>query len=264
MKKLGNTGDKLLPAGAGLLFLAVWEAVVYFGVLPAFILPPPSRVAEALYRDAGLLMRHGAVTLMQAAIGFFVAVITGGLLALWLDHSPLVRRIVYPYLITSQTVPIVTLAPLFAMWFGFGYLPKVLIVVLVCFFPVTISLLEGLSSVDRELIDLMRSMGATTGQRYRWVKLPAAMPSFFAGLKISGTYSIMGSVIGEWIGGSMGLGVYMLRVRQAFATDRVFSVIVVIVLLSIGVLKLIQLAEKRTMPWANQATDKTYQPMDGQ
>ena len=231
--------------------MLLWEAVGFFQWLPAYILPPPSRVAQALFNDAGLLLRHGSVTLMEAAVGFFIAVASGSLLALWLDHSPLVRRIVYPYLITSQTVPIVTLAPLFAMWFGFGYLPKILIVILVCFFPITISLLEGLASVDKELIDLMRSMGATSWQRYRWVKIPAALPSFFAGLKISGTYSIMGAVIGEWIGGSMGLGVYMLRVRQSFATDRVFSVIVVIVLLSIMVLKLIQWMEKRTMPWAN-------------
>lgn len=231
--------------------MLLWEAVGFFQWLPAYILPPPSRVAQALVNDAGLLLRHGSVTLMEAAVGFLIAVGSGSLLALWLDHSPLVRRIVYPYLITSQTVPIVTLAPLFAMWFGFGYLPKILIVILVCFFPITISLLEGLASVDKELIDLLRSMGATSWQRYRWVKIPAALPSFFAGLKISGTYSIMGAVIAEWIGGSMGLGVYMLRVRQSFATDRVFSVIVVIVLLSIMVLKLIQWVEKRTMPWAN-------------
>ena len=249
MKKWGNIGDKLLPAAAGMACLVLWEAVGFFRWLPAYILPPPSRVVQALVNDAGLLMRHGSVTLMEAALGFSIAVISGGMLALWLDHSSLVRRIVYPYLITSQTVPIVTLAPLFAMWFGFGYLPKVLIVILVCFFPITISLLEGLASVDKELIDLMRSMGATPWQRYRWVKIPAALPSFFAGLKISGTYSIMGAVIGEWIGGSMGLGVYMLRVRQSFATDRVFSVIVVIVLLSIFVLKAIQWAERRAMPW---------------
>ncbi len=249
MKKWESIGDKLLPAAAGMVCLMLWEAVGIFQWLPAYILPPPSRVVQALVNDAGLLLRHGGVTLMEAALGFSIAVVSGGLLALWLDHSPLIRLMVYPYLITSQTVPIVTLAPLFAMWFGFGYLPKVLIVILVCFFPITISSMEGLASVDKELIDLMRSMGATPWQRYRWVKIPAAMPSFFAGLKISGTYSIMGAVIGEWIGGSMGLGVYMLRVRQSFATDRVFSVIVVIVLLSIAVLKLIQWLEKRTMPW---------------
>ncbi|MDW7670709.1 MAG: ABC transporter permease [Bacillota bacterium] len=249
MKKWENTGDKLLPAIAGTLFLLVWESIGYFDLIPAYLLPPPSRIVQALARDASLLFQHGSVTLMEAVAGFFIAIVTGSFLAMWLDHSPLVRRVLYPYLITSQTVPIVTLAPLFAMWFGFGYLPKILIVVLVCFFPITISLLNGLASVDQELIDLMRSMGASSWQRYQWVKIPAALPSFFAGLKISGTYSIMGAVIGEWVGGRMGLGVYMLRVRQSFATDRVFAVIVVIVLLSILLLKLIQWAERMATPW---------------
>ncbi len=249
MKKWVNIGDKLLPAVAGIFVLLIWEAVGFFQWLPPYLLPPPSRVVQALVNDAALLWRHGTVTLMEAAVGFVAAILSGSLLALLLDDSTLVRRMVYPYLITSQTVPIVTLAPLFAMWFGFGYLPKILIVILVCFFPITISLMDGLASVDRELMDLMRSMGATPWQRYRWVKLPAALPSFYAGLKISGTYSIMGAVIGEWIGGSMGLGVYMLRVRQSYATDRVFSVIVVIVILSILLLKIIQYIEGKTMPW---------------
>lgn len=259
MKKWVSIGDKALPTIAGIMVLLFWEAVGFFGWIPVYILPPPSRVAQALVKDAGLLFLHGRVTLMEAGVGFLIAILTGSGLALWLDHSPLVRRIVYPYLITSQTVPIVTLAPLFAMWFGFGYLPKILIVVLVCFFPLTISLLDGLASVDRELIDLMRSMGATPWQRYRWVKLPAALPSLFAGLKISGTYSIMGAVIGEWVGGRMGLGVYMLRVRQSFATDRVFAVIVVIVMLSIMVLKLIQLAERKAMPWITNTDNQQRQ-----
>ena len=249
MKKWENTGDRLLPAIAGLLLLAGWEAVGIWGWLPPYLLPPPTRVVQALFKDASLLWTHGLATMSAAATGFVLAVFFGAILALWLDHSPIIRRIVYPYLITSQTVPIVTLAPLFALWFGFGLLPKVLIVVLVCFFPITISFLEGLASVDNELLNLMRSMGATSWQQYRWVKLPAAMPSFFSGLKISGTYSIMGAVIGEWIGGRSGLGVYMMRVRQSFATDRVFAVIVVIVFLSLLVLKTIRVMEERAMPW---------------
>ncbi|SMP62632.1 ABC transporter permease [Anoxynatronum buryatiense] len=253
MKKWVNIGDKALPLLAGGLLLLFWEAVGFFQWLPPYLLPPPSRVIQALGRDAGLLWQHARVTLTAASVGFGIAIVAGGSLALLLDYSPLIRRVLYPYLITSQTIPIVTLAPLFAMWFGFGLLPKILIVVLVCFFPVTVSLLDGLASVDQELIDLMRSMGATPWQRYRWVKLPAALPSFFAGLKISGTYSIMGAVIGEWIGGRMGLGVYMLRVRQSFATDRVFAVIVVIVALSILVLKLIQWLERKAMPWMKTA-----------
>ena len=263
MKKWRNTGDRFLSAGLGAFILFLWEMVGRLNILPAYLLPPPSRIVTAMIRNADLLYRHARVTLLQAVLGFLIAMLLGCLLALWLDHSPLARKTLYPYLITSQTVPIIVLAPLFAMWFGFGILPKVLIVVLVCFFPITISLLEGLATVDRELMDLMHAMNATTWQKYRWVKLPAAMPSLFSGLKISGTYSIMGAVIGEWIGGRMGLGVYMLRVRQSFATDQVFAVITVIVMLSILVLKLIQLAEKKAMPWLQH--DRPYEePVDHQ
>jgi ABC-type nitrate/sulfonate/bicarbonate transport system permease component len=123
------------------------------------------------------------------------------------------------------------------------------VVVLVCFFPITISLLEGLASVDQELLDLLRAMGANKIQIYRIVKLPSVLPNFFSGLKIAGTYSVMGAIIGEWVGGKKGLGVYMLRVRHSFATDKVFATIIVITLLSIIMLKGIHRIEKKSMPW---------------
>lgn len=249
MRKWKSTGERFLPAGLGVFCLFFWEMTGQLSMVPAYLLPPPSSIFAAMVQNADLLWQHARVTLLQAAIGFLIAMFLGGLLALWLDYSPLARKTLYPYLITSQTVPIIVLAPLFAMWFGFGILPKVLIVVLVCFFPITISLMEGLATVDQELMDLMNAMNASVWQQYKWVKLPAAMPSLFSGLKISGTYSIMGAVIGEWVGGRMGLGVYMMRVRQSFATDQVFAVIAVIVMLSILVLKVIQLAEKKAMPW---------------
>ena len=263
MKKWRNTVDHLMSAGVGVIFLFLWEMTGRLQILPAYLLPPPSRILLAMVRNADLLWQHARITLLQAVVGFAIAMLLGCLLALWLDYSPLARKTLYPYLITSQTVPIIVLAPLFAMWFGFGILPKVLIVVLVCFFPITISLMEGLATVDKELMDLMHAMDASTWQKYRWVKLPAAMSSLFSGLKISGTYSIMGAVIGEWIGGRMGLGVYMLRVRQSFATDQVFAVITVIVILSILVLKIIQLAEKKAMPW-QQHDQSQEEPVDQQ
>lgn len=249
MKKWRSIGESFLSAGVGVVFLMLWETISRFQWIPPYLLPAPSRIIMAIIQNAPLLWQHARVTLSQALIGFTIAILLGFLLAVILDFIPLLRKILYPYLVTSQTVPIIVLAPLFAMWFGFGMLPKVLIVVLVCFFPITISLMEGLAGVDRELMDLMQAMDATPWQQYRWVKLPTAMPSLFSGLKISGTYSIMGAVIGEWIGGRMGLGVYMLRVRQSFATDQVFAVITVIVLLSIMVLKGIQIIEKKMMPW---------------
>jgi ABC-type nitrate/sulfonate/bicarbonate transport system permease component len=196
------------------------------------------------------------VTLYEAFAGFFIAIILSFIIAVLMDSISGFKKTVYPVLVISQTIPIIILAPLFIIWFGYGYTPKLVIVVLICFFPVTISLLHSLSSVDRELIDLLRSMGSSKFQIYRYVKLPASMTGFFSGLKIAATYSIMGATIGEWVGGKDGLGVYMIRAKQSFATNRVFAAILVITVLSILLLKLIEFIERRSMPWAVIQTEE--------
>lgn len=259
MKRLRSTGNSahilkslnidLLPVIFTIFLLLIWEAVTRLGLVDPFILPAPSKVVHTLITTFSLMGQHIAATVFEAAVGFSIAVLAGMIIAIMMDKLKVFKRMLYPLLITSQTVPIITLAPLFAMWFGFGYLPKIVIVVLVCFFPITISLLKGLESVDKDLLNLLKSMGASSWDIYRIVKLPAALPSLFSGLKISGTYSIMAAVIGEWVGGKRGLGIYMLRVKNSFATDRVFAAILVIVLLSIGVLKLLSFIEGKVMPW---------------
>lgn len=231
------------------LLCALWELVARLQILPPFLLPAPTKIIYTLIQTFPAMLEHLIITVLEAVVGFGVAIIFSLLMALVMDGILVVRKALYPIVITSQTIPIITLAPLFALWFGYGYLPKIVVVVLVCFFPITISLLEGLTSVDREQLDLLRAMGANQIQIYRMVKLPAAMPNFFAGLKIAGTYSVMGAVIGEWVGGKKGLGVYMLRVRHAFATDKVFATIIMITLLSILMLKIIKFAENKLMPW---------------
>ena len=247
--KLTGLKIDILPLGFSLFLLSLWEIIARLGWVQPFILPAPSLIFKALVDTLPIMKEHIMATLFSAGVGFVMAIVLSMMISMTMDRLTLVRRTLYPLIITSQTVPIVTLAPLFAIWFGFGYLPKIVIVVLVCFFPITISLLEGLASVDKDLLNLLKSMGAKQFDVYKIVKLPATLPSFFAGLRISGTYSIMGAVIGEWIGGKKGLGVYMMRARQSFATDRVFATIVVIVLLSIAVLKIITFLEGRAMPW---------------
>ncbi|URN85119.1 ABC transporter permease [Acetobacterium wieringae] len=181
--------------------------------------------------------------------GLLVAVCLSLIMAIVMDLFPVVKKAIYPVLVMSQTVPIIVIAPLLAMWFGFGIAPKIFVVVLVCFFPITVSLIEGLQSVDGELINLVRSMGAKKRQIFTKIKFPSALPYFFSGLKIAATYSIMGAVIGEWLGGKAGLGVYMLRARHAFALDLVFASILVIVVLSIGLFYGIAGIQRVMMPW---------------
>ena len=229
--------------------LLVWEAISRFEVFPPFILPSPSSILVSLITNFTSMQYDILITLYEALTGFTIAIILSVAIAVAMDSIIGFKKTIYPVLIISQTVPIIIIAPLFILWFGYGYAPKIIIVTLICFFPITISLLQSLIAVDKELIDLLRSMGASKLQIYKFVKIPSAMPGFFSGLKIAATYSIMGATIGEWVGGKSGLGVYMIRAKQAFETDRVFAAIIIIVILSILLLKLIEFIEKKNMPW---------------
>ncbi len=232
-----------------LLALMIWEGAVQFSGVPEWLLPAPSRVVKTLWQTRSLLAEHAGQTLLEAGTGLLAAVIAALLLALLMDVSATLRRGLYPLLVVSQTIPIVSLAPLFIIWFGYEMLPKVIVVALVCFFPVVISVVEAMGAVDREMINLLRLMGAGSWQVFTKVKLPAAMPAFFAGLKIAATYSIMGAVIGEWLGASKGLGVYMTRAAHSYQTGSVLASVVVISSLSLMVFALIELLARFTMPW---------------
>ena len=175
------------------------------------------------------------------AVGFAFAVLMDRFETFYLAFDPL--------LTVSQTVPTVAIAPLFVLWFGYGLLPKVLLVVITTFFPVTVALANGFRSVDQDQIDLMRTMRATEWQIFRYAKLPAAMDQFFSGLRISATYAIVGAVISEWLGGFWGLGVYMTRVRKSFSYDRMFAVIIIISALSLALMRGVDVLERICMPW---------------
>jgi ABC-type nitrate/sulfonate/bicarbonate transport system permease component len=248
MKKSALT-NMLYPAAFFIVLLAIWEVVSRLNAIPAFILPAPSTVAVTLFTEFKVMSSHILITLYETFTGFFISIIFSILIAILMDSIPGIRKTLYPLLVISQTIPIIILAPLFIIWFGYGYLPKIIIVILICFFPIAVSLLQGLAAADKELISLLKSMGASKLQIYRFVKIPASLPGFFSGLKIAAAYSIMGATIGEWVGGKKGLGVYMIRAKQSFNTDRVFAAIIVITVLSIIILKLIEYFENKSMPW---------------
>ncbi|WP_414151250.1 ABC transporter permease [Acetobacterium carbinolicum] len=249
MRKYQNISDKLIPIIFILAILILWELVVNLGVVERYTLPSPSDIVNALIVNGSDIMMHTGVTFFEGMTGLLAAVFLALIMAVAMDQFPMVKKAIYPVLVISQTVPIIVIAPLLGMWFGFGIAPKIFVVVLVCFFPITVNLIEGLQSVDGELINLVRSMGATKGQIFAKIKFPSALPYFFSGLKIAATYSIMGAVIGEWLGGKAGLGVYMLRARHAFALDLVFASIVVIVILSIILFYGIAGIQRALMPW---------------
>ncbi len=254
MKKSANTGSNVLALILLGLLMVIWHLIAEYSRIQKF-LPSPAEVVNTLVEVMPLLKIHIWTTLKEAMIGFFISIILAVVIAVFMDNIKLVKKAVYPLLIVSQTIPIIALAPLFMLWFGFGMLPKIIVVVLVCFFPVVISLFAGLSSVDEDMVNLLKSMGANKLQIIGNAKIPASLPFFFAGLKITATYSIMGAVIGEWLGGDKGLGVYMMRVRHSYSYDKVFAAVMVIVLLSMVLFKIISVIQTLSMPWQRKNTE---------
>ena len=240
----------LIPPFLLIVFvILVWQTVALRSGLSAFILPSPIQVLQAGWETREVLGSAITTTMLETMIGLTIATILGVLIAAAIDLSSVVRRALYPLLVASQTVQILAIAPLLIIWFGFGMLPKVLIVVLICFFPLAVNTADGLASADPDYVSLLRAMGADRKQVWRLVRFPAALPAFFTGLRIAVTYSVVGATIGEWVGGSEGLGLYMLRSKNALATDQVFVGIVLTSMLSIALFLLVYIIERALLPW---------------
>ena len=240
---------RLPPLLAGILLTGAWEAVCRIFSLQEYILPAPSAILTALVSNFSVMLPHAGVTLFTAVMGFLLSIVVAALFSLIMDLLPPLRRALYPYIVVSQTVPIIFIYPLFLIWFGFGLTAKVVVVVLVCFFPVAVSLSDGLQHTDPDLIDLYRSMRAKPLQIFLQVRLPGALPALFSGLRIAATYSVMGAVIGEWLGARAGMGVYMIRSYKTFNTPRVFAAILVVVVVSLGVVASVSAAEHILLSW---------------
>lgn len=249
-RKLRSITRGKLPAAAALaLLIAVWALVSESGLVPRYMLPSPTDVARAFAGDFGALCSNAAVTLQEAFYGLMLGVAIGFAFAVLMDAFDWLYRAVYPLLVLTQTVPTVAIAPLLVLWFGYEMTPKIILIVIVTFFPVTVGLLDGFRSVDRDYINLLRSMGANRRQIFRHIKFPAALPQFFSGLRIASAYSVVGAVISEWLGGFSGLGVYMIRVKKAFAFDKMFAVIFLISAISLLLMWLVDAAQRRSMPY---------------
>ena len=238
------------------VLLALWELVVRTGIVPAFLLPAPSQVVMALVQDAPLIASHTATTLAEAAAGLGIGVAVGFAAAVLMDRFEGFYLAFEPLMTISQTIPTVAIAPLLVLWFGYGLLPKVILIALTTFFPVTVSLVAGFRSVDRDQVDLLRTMGASEAQLFRYVKLPAAASELMSGLRISAAYAIVSAVIAEWLGGFSGLGVYMTRVRKSFSYDRMFASIIVISALSLALMRLVDVLEYVCLPWKRAVATK--------
>lgn len=231
------------------LLLVIWQGACSFGLIPAFMLPSPMEVGRAFVHELPSLWENSLITLQEAFVGLILGVLIGFLTAVLMDAFDVLYRAFYPILVLTQTVPTVAIAPLLVLWFGYEMTPKIILIVVSTFFPVTVGLLDGFRSADKDAIGLLRSMGANRRQIFRYIKFPSALPQLFSGLRIAAAYSVVGAVISEWLGGFAGLGVYMTRVKKAFAFDKMFAVIFLISGISLGLMALVELAEKKSMPY---------------
>lgn len=249
IKKLQSTTSKIWPAAAILTILIVWQTASQMGWVSSFLLPSPVDVVKAFINDFPLLMSNAKVTLIEAFLGLLIGILIGFFMAVLMDRFDKLYQAFYPLIVLTQTIPTVSIAPLLVLWFGYEMLPKVILIVIVTFFPITVSLLDGFRSADLDTISLMRSMGATKMQIFWYVKFPASLNQFFASLRISVSYAVVGAVISEWLGGFNGLGVYMTRVKKAFSFDKMFAVIFLISAISLILMWLVNVLQKKCMPW---------------
>ncbi|GAA1634094.1 ABC transporter permease [Leucobacter chromiireducens] len=242
-------GIVLPPALAVVAILGLWQFATSAGWVPAELLPSPGRVVAAGAGERASLWRHAIPTLTATLTGFTLSVAVAFLVATALDFSLVLRRAILPLLVVSQTLPLIALAPLVVLWFGFGLLPKILLVAFVTFFPMVVGLLRGFAAADPDAEHLLRSMGASRWQVFRLLRLPAGIPSFFSALRISITYAVVGTIFAEYAGAVAGLGVYMQSAKHVFRTDLVLAAVAVSSVLTLALFGFVALLERVAVPW---------------
>lgn len=248
MKKVSNMAPAAVIAG----LLLLWELIVRLAGIPLYVLPAPSDMLMTFVTEFGELAWHGLVTMMEALVGLAISLVVGIVMGIFMDALPTFKKCIYPILVVTQTVPTIVLAPIFIIYMGFGYAPKILTVVLMCFFPIVISFSDGLGEMEEGYLNLVRTYGGSRAQVYRMVKIPSAMISLLSGLKVAATYSISGAVVGEWIASQSGLGYYLIRAKNGYMLDRVFACVLMIILLSLAMNGLVKLLGHLMLPKKRQ------------
>jgi ABC-type nitrate/sulfonate/bicarbonate transport system permease component len=257
LRAAGRYGPALL-----LLCLAVaaWQTVTTLRRVPSWLLPSPGRIAADLVAQRGLLLPNAATTAFESLAGFGAALLVAALLSAAIRFSRVLERALWPLLVASQTVPVPAIAPLLVLWLGYGMAPKIVVVALICFFPLVINAVDGLRAADPQLLEAFRTLGAGRGQTFWLIEVPGALPAAFTGLKTAAAYAVVGAVLGEWLGGVHGLGVVMLQAKAQLLTARVFASLVWLSAIGIAMFGLTALAERLALPWYHTvARERTWQ-----
>jgi putative hydroxymethylpyrimidine transport system permease protein len=242
----------LLPVLAVIVLLAIWQGYVDVSGVSGLVLPSPHDVLKALVDDRSTLWYNLKPTAAEILCGISLAVIVGLLSAVILHFSGLARRALYPPLVASQAIPIVIVAPLLVLWLGFGLLPRLIVIALVCFFPIVVTTLSGLQTVDPDLIKLLRTFDSSRRQTFWRVELPSALPGLFAGAKLAAVFSVIGAVFAEQAGSSSGLGYLLNETISNLETAEAFATVLVLAAFAILLFALLTLAERRALPWVHR------------
>ena len=250
MKTLTNFIKKWnIPILVFIFFAGFWEVSVRLLNVPNWLLPSPYGIMVELYNNIAIFSYHSFITIIEILIGFIFAVLWGLLLAFAVAYSKHAERIFYPFIIASQTIPIIVLAPILLIWFGYGLLSKIIVVALISFFPIVVNLVDGFRSTDVDKINLMRTLGATKITIFRKLAFPSALPFLFSGLRVAVAVSVIGAVVAEWIGSSSGLGYLMIRSKAQFLTERIFASILILSFIGIFLFIFVSLVERIVIPW---------------
>jgi NitT/TauT family transport system permease protein len=241
---------KLLPPTLALLLtLIVWEAGVRLGNVPAYLLPPPSAILLRIGTGWQQISVHAWVTLAETLVGFGLAIVISIPLAAVLSQVRWIEQALYPLLVASQTIPKVALAPLLVVWFGFGQTPKILITFLICFFPIVVDTMIGLRSIPREVEWLSHSMGASAWKTFFKIRIPAALPNVFAGIKVASTLAVVGAVVGEFVASDAGLGYQLIVANGVLDVQLSFAVLVILSVMGILLFVAVDIVERLLLPW---------------
>jgi ABC-type nitrate/sulfonate/bicarbonate transport system permease component len=244
------------PLLVAAVLIGGWQAYVAVTNINEILLPPPSRVASAFWSDKSLLASDAWVTIKEIVYGYLLAVVLGVGLAVLIHASRRAERALYPWLVVSQVVPIVAVAPIFVLWTGFDIRPKLMVIALVCFFPIAVNTIDGLRAVEPELLNVLRTLGASRLQVFRMARAPAALPFVFSGLKVAAAFSVLGAVFGEWVGANAGLGYEILILNNQSATADMFAVIALLSVIGIAMFGLVATVERLALPWYHGREDR--------
>lgn len=244
MIKSKNIASYAIPIFTLTIIIMGWELMSQMEIIPNYMLPSPSSILESLIENIPLIAPHLLATFTVASIGLVLSILLGVLLAISMDYIVVIQYALKPIIVISQNIPLIAIAPLFILWFGFGIFPKILVVILTCFFPIAWNVFTGFQEVPLSYLQLFQSMGGTYHHALRYLKIPFAMSYFFAGLRLSATYAVMATIISEWTGGNSGLGIFLIRSKNSFEIAAFFAGIIIIISLSLLFWLIIQNIER--------------------